>query len=131
MLRRLNDALPGLVYGILIYGVAVELIGVWFVSDKLRFTTGLCIGIAVACGMAINMAIVLRDATDTLGENRAQMKIIMKSVLRYLIVVVVFFVMMKFDLGNIYSAFIGVIGLKVSAYLQPAAHKFIAKEVKE
>jgi hypothetical protein len=81
--------------------------------------------------MAVNMAIVLRDAADTYGQNRASMKIIMKSVLRYLIVVAVFFVMMKFDLGNIYSAFIGVIGLKVSAYLQPAAHKFIAKEVKE
>lgn len=40
MLRRLNDALPGLVMGILIYGLAVELIGVWFVADKLRFTSG-------------------------------------------------------------------------------------------
>jgi len=47
--------------------------------------------------------------------------------LRYLIVVVVFFVMMKFNLGNLATAFIGVLGLKVSAYLQPFAHKVILK----
>jgi uncharacterized membrane protein YiaA len=131
MLRRLNDALPGLIYGILLYGAAVELIGVWFVTDKLRYTSGLAIGIAVACGMAINMAVVLRDAADTYGEQHADAVIIIKSVLRYLIVVAVFFVMMEWNLGNIFSAFIGVIGLKVSAYLQPVAHKLIAKEVKQ
>ena len=62
MLRRLNDALPGLVLGIIVYGAAVFLAGIWFVPDKLRFTTGLAIGIALACGMAVNMAVVLRDA---------------------------------------------------------------------
>jgi hypothetical protein len=51
----------------------------------------------------------------------------MKSLLRYLIVVAIFFVMMKWNLGNLVSAFIGVVGLKVSAYLQPVAHKIISK----
>lgn len=127
MLKRLNDALPGLVLGILIYGVLVELIGVWFVSDKLRFTTGLAIGIALACGMAINIAVVLQDAIDIYGESRAQARIIAKSILRYVVVVVVFFVMMKWNIGNLFAAFIGVLGLKVSAYLQPFAHKLILK----
>lgn len=127
MLKRLNDALPGLVLGILIYGVLVEFIGVWFVSDKLRYTTGLVIGIALACGMAINIAVVLQDAIDIYGESRAQARIIGKSILRYAVVVIVFFVMMKWNLGNLFAAFIGVLGLKVSAYLQPFAHKLISK----
>lgn len=127
MLKRLNDALPGLVLGILIYGVLVEFIGVWFVSDKLRYTTGLGIGIALACGMAINIAVVLQDAIDIYGESRAQARIIAKSILRYAVVVIVFFVMMKWNLGNLFAAFIGVLGLKVSAYLQPFAHKLISK----
>ena len=38
MLRRINDALPGLVLGIIVYGVIVELAGVWFVTDKVRYT---------------------------------------------------------------------------------------------
>ena len=127
MLRRLNDALPELVLGILLYGIAVELAGVWFVTDKVRYTTGLLIGIALAVGMAINMAIVLQDAVDLYGGEHAQGKIIAKSILRYLIVVVVFFVMMKFELGNLYTAFIGVFGLKVAAYMQPLTHKLVLK----
>lgn len=125
MLRRINDALPGLIMGILIYGILAEFIGVWCVSDKLRYTTGLAIGIVLACGMAINIAVVLRDAVDIYGESMARTKIIAKSVLRYIVVVVVFFVMMKWNIGNLFAAFIGVMGLKVSAYLQPFAHKCI------
>lgn len=90
MLKRLNDALPELVLGIILYGIAVELAGVWFVTDKLRYTTGLVIGIALAMGMAVNMAIVLRDAVEIYGGEHAQAKIIAKSILRYVIVVIVF-----------------------------------------
>ena len=123
MLRRINNALPGLVLGILVYGCVVELLGVWFVTDRLRYTTGLIIGIALACGMAINIAIVLEDSVQIYGESHAKAKIIAKSVLRYVVVVIVFFLMMKWNL----TAFIGVLGLKVSAYLQPFIHKAIAK----
>lgn len=105
----------------------MELLGVWFVSDKLRYTSGLCIGIALACGMAVNMAVVLQDAVDIYGDSHAQAKIVGKSVLRYVIVVLVFFVMMKFHLGNPAAAFVGVFGLKVSAYLQPVARKWYLK----
>lgn len=91
MLRRINNALPGLVLGILVYGCVVELLGVWFVTDRLRYTTGLIIGIALACGMAINIAIVLEDSVQIYGESHAKAKIIAKSVLRYVVVVIVFF----------------------------------------
>ena len=131
MLRRINDALPGLVLGIVIYGIVVELVGVWFVEDKLRYSTGLLIGIAVATGLAINIAQVIRDAVEIYGADGARNRLIVKSVLRYLVVVVVFFVMMKFNLGNLATAFVGVLGLKVSAYLQPFAHKVILKLNKE
>ena len=127
MLRRINESLPGLVAGIVIYGVIVQLAGVWFVEDKLRYSTGLLIGIGVAIGLAINIAQVIRDAVEIYGADGARNRLIIKSVLRYLIVVVVFFVMMKFNLGNLVTAFIGVLGLKVSAYLQPFAHKVILK----
>lgn len=127
MLKRINNVLPELVLGIIVYGIVVELAGVWFVADKLRYTTGLLVGILIACGMAINMAIVLQDAVDIYGESHAQSKIIAKSVLRYVVVVIVFFVMLKWNLGNLVTAFTGVFGLKVSAYLQPFTHKAIKK----
>lgn len=127
MLKRLNDALPGLLLGIIVYGIAVELVAVWFVPDRWKFTAGLCIGIALACGMAVNMAVVLQDAVDICGGQNAQAKIIAKSILRYVIVVLVFFVMMRFELGSLAAAFIGVFGLKISAYIQPALHRILSK----
>ena len=127
MLKRINDALPGLVLGILVYGVVVELSGVWFVADKLRFTSGLAIGIALACGIAINMAMVLKDAADMYGETKAQARMIARSGLRYIIVAVVFFVIAKWNIGNYIAAFLGVLGLKVSAYLQPVAYLLVPK----
>lgn len=130
MLKRLNDALPELVLGIFLYGIIIELAGVWFVEDKLHYSTGLLIGIALAVGMAVNMAVVLRDAVELYGGEHAQAKIIAKSIFRYAVVVIVFFVMMKFELGNLFTAFIGVLGLKVSAYLQPFTHRFVQKTMK-
>ena len=59
--RRLNAALPGLLAGILLYGGLAEIIGVWFAEDKLRYTTGLMIGIACALGMAVHLAVVLDE----------------------------------------------------------------------
>lgn len=85
---------------------------------KLRFTTGLAIGIALACGMAVNMAVVLRDAVEIYGEAKARSKIIARSITRYLVVVIVFFVMMKWELGSsagsIYWCF-GIEDISVSA----------------
>ena len=115
-LKRLNEALPGLLLGIAIYGLIVEFAGVWFVSDKLRYTSGLWIGIACAMGMGIHLARVIEEAVR-MGDTGTK-RLSFKSVLRYLVVVFVFFIMMYFHLGNLVSAFIGVLGLKVSAYVQ-------------
>jgi hypothetical protein len=129
LLKRLNDALPGLVIGIVVYGVILQVTGVWFVSDKIRYSSGLWIGIACAIGMAIHLAIVIEEAVrDGYGDGNTR-RLSMKSVLRYLVVVLVFTVMMYFHLGNLISAFLGVLGLKVSAYAQPFMHKMIFKDI--
>ena len=128
MLRRINDALPGLVMGILFYGVIVEIIGVWFVSDKWMFTSGLLIGLAVAVAMAIHIATTLWDAVDIADAEHAKKKIIAKSMLRYVLVILAFLLVIVFHLGNMISMFIGVMGLKVSAYLQPYLMKWKEKK---
>lgn len=128
MLRRLNEALPGLLLGILSYGLLIQITGVWFVEDKLRYSTGLWIGIALAAGMAVHMAMVIEEIVNQ-GKGRAI--VTAKSILRYVVVVIVFFVMMKFQLGNLITAFLGIMGLKAAAYMQPFIHKRILKEDKE
>ena len=125
MKKRLNKALPALLLGIVLYGLLVQFIGVWFVKDKLLYSTGLWIGIAMAMGMAIHIAVVIEDAIALNGENHAKNKIVAWSLLRYMIVVIIFFVTLKFRLGNVLMEFVGVMGLKAAAYLQPFIHRVL------
>lgn len=123
MLRRINNALPGLVAGIIIYGIAVQFIGVWFVQDKLGYSIGLWYGIAIAIWMAINLAQVIFDSVSMGGGEHANRRIIIKSVTRYVVVVVLFFILGYFNFGNLFTALLGVLGLKISAYMQPLWRK--------
>lgn len=124
MLRRLNKVLPELILGIILYGIILQITGVWFVSDKIRYSSGLWIGIGLACGMAVHMAVVIADAVSL---ESAQGKLITQNLVRYAVVVAVFFFMMYFRLGNLITAFLGVMGLKAAAYAQPFIHKMIYK----
>lgn len=124
MLKRLNKVLPELILGILIYGVLVQITGVWFVEDKLLYSTGLWLGILLAIGMAIHMAVVIEDAVS-IGSSQG--KLITLSLLRYIVVVLVFAGIIYFHLGNPILTFIGVMGLKLAAYAQPFLHKAILK----
>lgn len=125
MLRRLNKVLPELVLGILLYGIVLQLAGVWLAEDKLQYSAGLWIGVLLAAAMAVHMAVVLEDAVSA---GSSQGKLITMSLLRYAAVVLVFFCIMKFHLGNPIAAFAGVMSLKISAYLQPSIHKIIKKK---
>lgn len=128
MLSRINKVLPELLIGIILYGILLQSTIVWFISDKLRYSTGLWIGILLACAMSIHLAIIIEDAVS-LGKGSRVLAV--KSVLRYLIVAAVLFAMMVFHLGNLFSAFAGILGMKVSAYLQPYTHKMMLWIIKK
>ena len=126
-MKRLNQALPGLVLGILIYGAIIELVGIWFVKDKIRYTSGLMFGIGCAVFMAIHIAMIIEESVR-IGQGHEKY-LSFKSVMRYLIVCAVMILMMVFKLGNMFTALIGILGLKVSAYAQPLLIKILGKRV--
>ena len=127
MLRRINTALPGLIAGIVIYGLLVQFTGVWFVEDKIGYSIGLWYGIAIAIGMGINLATVIYDAVTFDGEGNANKRVAAKSMLRYIVVAVLFFILGYFEIGNLFTAFLGAMGLKFSAYMQPLLNKIVNK----
>ena len=127
MLKRINPALPGLIAGIVIYGLIFQLAGVWFVEDKISYSIGLWYGIAIAIGMAVNLAMVIYDAVTFDGEGNANKRVAAKSMLRYIVVAILLGILGYFEFGNLFAAFIGVMGLKISAYLQPLLNKLSGK----
>ena len=127
MLKRLNEALPGLVLGIIIYGILLQFTGVWLVDDKLRYSSGLWIGIGCALFMAIHMAMSIEDAVSIGTEDGAKKKTIASAMIRYVVVLLVLVVTFYFNLGMILPAFFGVLGLKFSAYAQPFFYRLHKK----
>lgn len=130
MLKRINPVLPELILELVIYGLLIQFTGVWFVEDKLRYSTGLWLGIVVAAIMAINMAVIIYDTVELQAEEKVSKKSALFSAIRYIAVVAIFGITGIFHLGNLITMFIGVMGLKVAAYLYPFTHKFITKHTK-
>ena len=127
MLKRINSALPGLIAGIVIYGLIVQFTGVWFVEDKIGYSIGLWYGIAIAIGMGINIAVVIYDTVTFYGGGDANKRVAAKSILRYFVVVILFLILGYFEIGNLFTAFLGAMGLKFSAYMQPLLNKIVNK----
>lgn len=127
MLKRINPILPELLAGIALYGLVLQLTGMWFVNDKFEYTLSVWMGIALAMGMAVNMAIVILDSVDVMAARGTPARTGFWSMLRYVVVVGVFAGAWYFELGNPLVMFLGVMGLKASAYMQPHLHKFFSR----
>ena len=107
-------------------GVQTCALPFWFLQDKLIFTVSLFLGIITAEIMAIHMAWSLNMAFE-LDEGSATKQMQKYSMLRYGILVVLLGVILLLDIGNPVIVVVGVLGLKVSAYLSPFTHKLIRR----
>ena len=125
-LRKLNEALPALLLGIFLWGLFCQLAGVWFVPDKLGCSIGLWLGVLTACLMAVHMAWSLNIAMDQ-GEKGAAVVMTKHNLIRYAVVVIVEGVIMVTGIANPLTSFLGIMGLKVAAYLQPITHKLFRR----
>lgn len=122
----INDSLPDLWIGILIYTVTVILIGIWFVPRPVYCLIGLLTGSALSAFLAWHMARTIDRAVD-LEEGAATRSLQKGSALRYGVILIVIGLLFAFDLGNPLAALAGIFGLKVSAYLAPFTHKIFRR----
>ena len=117
-LRKINTALPGLLFGIILFGILCQVLVFFVVEDKTGYSIGLWIGVLTAIFMAFHMAITLNAAVER-DVKGAQAAATRQNMIRYLIVVIIMGTLMLTRIGNPLAAFAGVMGLKVSAYIQP------------
>jgi len=117
-LRKINTALPGLLFGIIVFGVICQVVGLFLVTDKADYSIGLWIGVLTAIFMAFHMAVTLNSAVER-DVKGAQAAATRQNIIRYLVVVIILGILMMTRIGNPLAAFAGIMGLKISAYLQP------------
>ena len=124
--RLLNEALPLLIGVICVYGCVVLVTGIWFFDEKLKYVVGLLFGISQAIFLSISLASSILNATEVTGKG-GQVWIATRGVFRYLLVVATTAIMCYMEWGSIGTWFAGVMGLKVSALLQPFIRDKITK----
>ena len=121
-IRKWNRTLLELECGILCVGLVTWGIGIWFVTDKSGIGVGFWIGIVMSMLSALHMNFVLDRAFEG-PEEEVTKKLTAGSVIRYFVVVLVFMAVALSGIGNPIATFIGLMALKVAAYIQPFTHK--------
>lgn len=121
MITRINRTLFELETGILFFGAVCEIF-VLLVEDKKAYSLGLFMGILIAAISAFHMWWTLDRALE-LDEKGATRKMTAHNVLRYLFITAAFAVICAGNAANPLAAFLGIMGLKISAYLQPFTKK--------
>ena len=124
-MKNASSVLKELFLEIVILGAIIQIIGFFFVKDQALFALGLWIGIVCSLAMAAHMEWALVTGMD-MGEG-AKGHIIKHSVIRYLVVFVIFGLLAFFLKYAVVPCFLGIMTLKVAAYLQPFTHKIILK----
>ena len=107
-------------------GILFQIALVWLVKNKLMYSIGLWIGVGLALFLAWHMLKTLDEALG-LGAAGAQKVMRKQSLLRYGAVIAVLGILMWGKFASPLAAFLGVMTLKVAAYLQPITHKVVLK----
>lgn len=121
MKRKIDRTLFELWLGIVVFG-AICFLGVIFVPDRFSYCICLSIGILTALAASFHMWFSLNKSLE-LEEDAATKKARLGYLIRYFSLAVILVVTGIFFGSYVLAAFAGIIGIKVSAYLQPFTHK--------
>ena len=129
-MKKRNEALRTLFElfaGIVLWAILWQIVGVFAVRNLLVCSVGLWVGAALAAGSAWHMYYTLDRALD-LNEKDAGGFATGRNMLRYGVIVVVMGGLMVTGWGDPLCAFLGLMGLKAAAFMQPFVHKIILKK---
>lgn len=121
-----NETLLEMWLGTVLFGVVCQVGLVWFIKDKLGYSLGLWLGIVAALLTILHLSVSLDKALD-LGEGGAKKHMVTQNLVRYFVLIIFLVVLMITDFANPLAAFLGLMGVKAGAYLQPVLHKVFGK----
>lgn len=122
-----NRTLLELMCGIVLFDLLCLAAGIWFVPQKGSCALGLLFGMLTALAMAYHMSWTF-DRYLGMPQKTAVRKVAMQAILRYLAVAAVLFTILFTKAANPLTAFLGIMGLKIGAYVQPLIHRITVKK---
>ncbi|MCD8018877.1 MAG: ATP synthase subunit I [Clostridiales bacterium] len=128
-LEETNETLLDLIFGCLVYSLVFEIAGLLLVSNKGSYSLGLLLGTIVAVGMSVSMERGLERCLN-MDEIKGQRFMTLRSILRSVVMLVAAWVGMRFDQISFPGVIVGILGLKISAYLHMYTNLYITKKLK-
>ena len=127
-MKRLDPTVRDILFGALLYGVLVEVIGLIIVENRLSYTLGILYGYLCVIFMTCHMYLTLEKALDM--EPKAASKYGMRnSILRYAIMLLLLVAAVLVPKVSVIAVIIMLFGMKISAFLQPKVHKYITSRI--
>ena len=124
-LKEINRGLLELSLGILFLGSVCLVAGCFFVEEPMLYAAALALGVLLALITAYHMYRTLDKALD-LGADASKV-VTTANLIRYVCIVVVFFIVWLTGKLNPLYTFLGLMTLKAAAYMQPLTHKVCNK----
>lgn len=124
-LKKSNRTLLEMHIGILLCGVAAQLIGAFLVKDQTDYAISLWFGILLSCASAIHM---YRSLDRALSHEASAAKLVLRDyMIRYVLLAVILCMIIMTQVMNPLVVFLAYMSLKVTAFIQPITHKFCNK----
>ena len=132
-IRRDDEAgrtLAGLIFGCMLFGILVIIIGLVFVPKRLLFTAGVILGEIAAALFLINMYDTI-ETSLLMNEKRAKGFTFGRKTVRLIIAIAVLVITIILDVWMFAGAAIGLYTIKLSALTNPLIDKLIGRIIEE
>ena len=131
--EKVDETLKELLVGISLFEILAVLIGVWFVDSPVKYILAVLSGAVLAIFGAIHMYWSIRKNLEINmdQESAANAYSVKSSMIRYGVILIVFLFFCLTDIAYPLAVFLGIMGLKAGAYLQPITHRYLFRKQEE
>lgn len=131
--EKVDETLKELLVGISLFEILAVLIGVWFVGSPGKYILGVLAGAVLAILAAIHMYWSIRKNLEINmdQESAANAYSVKSGMIRYGVILIVFLFFCLTDIAYPLAVFLGIMGLKAGAYLQPITHRYLFRKQEE
>lgn len=127
-INKENETLFDLIFGCVVYSLVFEVTGLLVVENKGSYSMGLLLGTVVAVGLSVSMYKGLNRCL-LMTEQQAGRSMALGSLFRAAVILLAAWIGMRSAYFSFPGIIIGILGLKISAYLHAYTNVYITKKL--
>ena len=127
-INKENETLFDLIFGCVVYSLIFEVTGLLVVENKGSYSMGLLLGTVVAVGLSVSMYKGLNRCL-LMTEQQAGRSMALGSLFRSAVILLAAWIGMRSAYFSFPGIIIGILGLKISAYLHAYTNVYITKKL--